>query len=339
MSDEKQTQKALFEKIREVLPKNMILVDVVAGILDISTDSAYRRIRTETALSIDEAKLLTQHFSLSLDNIAAIDTDSLLFNHRPFIQTIEDVEQYLSTTLDQLMLIQSQNDSKIIYSAKDIPIFYFFRYPELGAFKMYVWLKSMFDIKKIDGEHFDLNSIPQSLLDTGKKLSEYYIQTSAVELWTDGTINSILNQIEYYYYAGLLNNKKDTIEIIDQLQELVKLIYKQALTGYRTSLNDIDTSTNIPFSMYYNEIVLMDNTVLASTPNMKMFFTPYAGLNFMNTQDEAFCNKMESWFENQAKKSSLISDVSEKDRNRFFLKMRQRINNLKDKINTTESIF
>ena len=54
-----QSQEFLFQRIRELLPVHASLVDTVASILHVSNDSAYRRIRGETPLVLDEARELS----------------------------------------------------------------------------------------------------------------------------------------------------------------------------------------------------------------------------------------------------------------------------------------
>jgi hypothetical protein len=59
-------QKRLFEEIQKNLLSQYLLVDIVSDVLDIGKDSAYRRIRGEKQLNIDEAYKLCKHFHLSL---------------------------------------------------------------------------------------------------------------------------------------------------------------------------------------------------------------------------------------------------------------------------------
>ena len=50
---ETSAQTILMERIKDALPSNMSLVDELADLLQVSNDSAYRRMRGETALSIE----------------------------------------------------------------------------------------------------------------------------------------------------------------------------------------------------------------------------------------------------------------------------------------------
>jgi hypothetical protein len=60
-------QNYLFALIKNQLPVNISLVNKIAELLEISNDSAYRRLRCETLLNIGEVMLLCNHFKLSID--------------------------------------------------------------------------------------------------------------------------------------------------------------------------------------------------------------------------------------------------------------------------------
>ena len=61
-------QVQLFKSLRNKLANDNSLADELAVLLDISTDSAYRRIRGEKALTFDELYLLCNHYQLSARN-------------------------------------------------------------------------------------------------------------------------------------------------------------------------------------------------------------------------------------------------------------------------------
>ncbi|MCK4639369.1 MAG: hypothetical protein KAT33_08115, partial [Bacteroidales bacterium] len=59
-----ETQEHLFQQIRESLPTHLSLVDEISELLRMSYDSAYRRIRGEKAITIDELHTLCKHFNI-----------------------------------------------------------------------------------------------------------------------------------------------------------------------------------------------------------------------------------------------------------------------------------
>ena len=58
-------QKKFFRELKVKLPSNLSLVNVVADELSISIDSAYRRIRCESDLSLKEFDILSSKYAIS----------------------------------------------------------------------------------------------------------------------------------------------------------------------------------------------------------------------------------------------------------------------------------
>ena len=65
-----ETQKELFDTIRKKLPTHLRLADVVGDLLEIGSDSSYRRIRGEKELTFSETIRLCSHFDISVDSIS-----------------------------------------------------------------------------------------------------------------------------------------------------------------------------------------------------------------------------------------------------------------------------
>ncbi len=60
-------QSVFLGQIRNRLPESTSFADELAELLNVSRDSAYRRIRGETVLSLDEVKKLYDQYGVSLD--------------------------------------------------------------------------------------------------------------------------------------------------------------------------------------------------------------------------------------------------------------------------------
>ncbi|HNJ27903.1 MAG TPA: helix-turn-helix domain-containing protein, partial [Ferruginibacter sp.] len=75
-----QTQLQFFQHIRSILPEHISLVDEIAGLLDISNDSAYRRIRGEKQISLDEMQKLSVHYKISIDQFLNLQSNSYIFS-------------------------------------------------------------------------------------------------------------------------------------------------------------------------------------------------------------------------------------------------------------------
>lgn len=323
-------QDALFTKIRETMDNPKELAKDMQELLNISSDAAYRRLRGETALSIDEAYKLGYNYKISLSDLENFRNDHVTFIRRPFINNVESFEYFMMQSLEQLQALTKDPDHLMLYTAKDVPVFYQYKYRELGAFKIYVWMRSIYDIDKINGAYYSLSDIPERLLELAQQQWEAYSKINSLEIWNDTTLSSLINQIQYFYEAGMLNGKEEALLLCDQIQDMLKVIYKQAIHGQRVDENG--DPTHISSKLYYNEVLIMDNNILSRIKGRLIYNIPYAAVNFLSTGNEELAGDMYDYILRQAHKSSYMTDVSEKDRNRFFLRLRNKVDALRTRI-------
>lgn len=325
-------QEKLFAAIAERCEDPSQLSLRVADELNISRGAAYRRIRSETHLSLDEAMRLADVFGLALQTLFEGHNQTAVFDKGPFIQTLEDYQTYMENSLKQLELIAQVPEHQLIYQAKDIPIYYQFGFPAMGAFKIFVWLYSVYGIREVNGAPLTLENIPESLLALARRQGRVFAQINSVEIWNDTTVLSIIKQLEYFYEAGLLADKELAMKVIDEFQEMMCLIACQVEEGLKGQPHQNESFTQATYRMYYHEILIMDNHILALLPPDKCFyFIPYAGVNYLTTTDASITSSMERYLEQQCQKSSLLNEVSEKERNRFFGTIHQRLDRLRKK--------
>ncbi|MGH2553495.1 MAG: helix-turn-helix domain-containing protein, partial [Chitinophagaceae bacterium] len=72
-------QQQLFQEIKGKLTSETSVADEVAKLLDISIDSAYRRIRGEKSVTFVELYKLASHYYISLDQLMNIQRDGFSF--------------------------------------------------------------------------------------------------------------------------------------------------------------------------------------------------------------------------------------------------------------------
>src|SRR2546423_5572376 len=143
MSTNHLAQQFLFQRIKELLPQDASLVDAIAEVLHVGSDSAYRRIRNETPLVLDEAKELCDYFQLSLDQILNVKSSSILFQNVSINNRDYSYKQYLTDLIKLLQHAGSFLNKEIIYLTKDLPMFYNFYFQPLIAFRYFFWMKTI----------------------------------------------------------------------------------------------------------------------------------------------------------------------------------------------------
>ena len=325
-------QLSFLKKLETIIPANTSFAGEIADILDISADSAYRRLRGETALSIDEVVKLCNHFKISFDSFNNPETGLVSFKYNLIESDEKSFKIYLESIFRELKIINSSPEKQIIYACEDIPIFHNFNYPELASFKIFYWMRSIMNVPELQKEYVDISIVSDELRNLGKQVFNLYASIPSIEIWTETTINSTLKQIEFYYDSGVFKNKEDALKICDVLRTLLDDIKKQAENGHK--LND---QKKIPgpensYTVYFSEIEITNNCVLVNMGDIKAVFLGHFTFNTMSTTNVTYCYETEKWLNAIIKKSTLISGISEKHRYQFFKKTLQNLDKLVDKI-------
>jgi len=318
-------QKHFFQFLKSKIPDHVSFVEEIADLLEISTDSSYRRIRGEKPISFEEIQKLCRKFQISIDQILSLDTNSTVFYGQWLNSENFDFEKYLKDMHLQLATILGADSKIMYYEAKDIPPFHHFQFTELANFKYFFWMKTILSYPDFSKTHYEESNLKEPITKTGSEIIKTYIKIPSVEIWSDETINSTIHQIEFYKDSGIFR-KKESIEVIYRdLLSLVNHIEQQAETGVKFLHGQSPNGNEENFNLYFNEVFLGHNTILVDAGISKTVFINHGVLNYMITRDKNFCDATKKSFDNTMRKSSLISNVNEKERHRFFDLLRKKI--------------
>ncbi len=313
-----QSQEFLFQRIKEMLSPDISMVDRVSEILHVSSDSAYRRIRGDTPLVLEEVKVLCDHFRVSLDRLLDIKSGFILFQTERIHPQYFTFENYMGNILKQLQQVNGYLKKEIIYLSKDLPFFYNFSTDALFAFHYFFWMKSILRHPDFEKRHFTMDCLGPEIRKTGTEILHTYNQIPSTEIWNTECINSIIFQVEYYKEAGLFHSTGDIKTIYEAVEQVISHLKNQAENGckYLPGENPELKKNNLKF--FYNRVTLGDNTILAVTDHVKTVFLNYDVMNYMQTRDEKFCNDTYDNLRALIRRSTQISNTSEKQRNIFF---------------------
>ena len=305
-------------------------------ILDISYDAAYRRVNHKTSLSLEEGVKLAKHYNISLNKLFEVgNSNTILTDLSPPIHNKEGLEVWLNQSYNSVIPLTKLKSASIIYSAKDIPLFHTLKDSYLSRYKIYVWLKDVdtdMTKQKVTFDQF-IEAIPQSLLDSAFKLGEVYKDINITEIWNNTTINGSLQQVLYYFEAGMLS-KELALRICEDITDVVNHVEKQAI---QQAL--IGSKNKSSYQLYVNDIHTMSNTIMVKTPSQKVFFTPFTVISYFKIEHQPTCELMFEFFQKQMSISKLLVNAGEKDRALFFNRMHQKIEKLKARIQIDTEVF
>lgn len=325
-------QARLFQQIKERLPAHLALVDEVARLLNISNDSAYRRIRGDKALALDELQVLAVEYKLSLDQFFNVQNGVIPFTGSYIDKQTFGFENYLRGVVQQLSFFNAAGEKELYYLNKDIPFFHHFMFPELAAFKCYFWSRYNLNLPQFNKGQFLISDFIDIFNETGRKISELYLQIPSTEVWNLDCINTTIRQIDYYRESQVFKSVEDIRTIYGCLDKLVDHIEQQVEYGYKFPLNKPEEGPKTKYRVFVNSFLLGDNTILVELDGNKMVFLNHSVINYVMTNQPQFVEYTFDTLRILLRKSTLISEVGEKDRLLFFDGLRERIDEHRRKL-------
>jgi hypothetical protein len=327
-----ETQKLFFQQIKAALPSHLSLVDEVAELLKISYDSAYRRIRSEKILSLDELQILSNRFSISLDTLLSLKNNNVVFRDFMIGPDGIGIKDWLKVILLDMQRIHAAKEKVIMYSAKDPPLFHYFQVPEIGAFKTFFWQKTLLQFPEFEDKKFSLAAVDNEIQELGMQCLAKYVRVPTIELWNVDTFIIAFSQMEYYYVSGLFENNEDIFTLCDKFDSWLRHIQRQAELGFKFIYGMDPVGAEENFKLYLNEVVLNDNSIYVKMDDQCVTYITDNVLSLLITTNPVFCSHKKKFLDGLCQKSSLISHVNAKERGRFFNRLLHRIEEFKETI-------
>jgi len=181
-------QNSLQDRLLDVVSSNFTkrskAVDYLSKFLGIGKDAVYRRMRGDTLLTPDEMAKLALHFNISLDALAFENSNTVFFSYNLFTDIINNPSDYLRSIHRDLEELNKLENVKIYYASAEIPLFYYCAFPELIAFKLYVWGRTIWDLDYLQNKPFEVDLIAPQTLDLAKSILTKYRRIPSIEFWS-----------------------------------------------------------------------------------------------------------------------------------------------------------
>ena len=314
-------QKAFFERIRkERQAEDKNFAQELAKFLHVSDTSAYRRINGQTPLTFDELQRLAVYYEVSLDKHLSLSKTAgsaqLAFSWQYGNETDQAYMSFLKWLLHDLERT-NQSTCRIIFHAKDFPVFFNFVYPEIGEFKSFFWQKTLMRIERFKSSTFSCKNLTTESLELGQRIFKRYSELNSMELWNDEVLTSMLKQVQYAHEAKHMTSVEDTIFLLKRLKQLVLHIQEMAEMGVKYAPQDKNIGGG-KFELYHDEIILGDNTILVEEGDQRRLYLSQNIIQGLITSDRKFVNNSYNMKKNLFKNSLLLSNSAEKERMRFF---------------------
>jgi hypothetical protein len=325
-------QENLISRINGSLPAGQSLAPILADLLDVSMDSAYRRISGKTLFSLDESVRIAEHFNIGLDSLKNPDQLNATISFTQLDSNIESFKLYLQGLLQNLKLIGSGEDGRLYYSCLDIPVFQNLSLPNLAAFKMYYWMHGVMEVEELKGLQLEKGTIDKELIEFGQAIYEQYSRIPSVELWTTNTLSSTLRQIEFYHNAGHVRSREVLEDLYTDLETLVDRQERMAEKGTKVIDRIPKENEKHNFSLYESDIELSSNGALAIVNGVRISFIGHLTFNSLVCDHPKLNEMTYNWYDRLVRKSTLISEVSAKQRYQFISHLKKEIKESRERI-------
>lgn len=323
----------LFQHIRSKLPSHATLEQEIARVLGIELSEAFILVKSDQTLQLKDAIMLSNRFNVVLNQLQpeTHQPNVLPFQFFGFDYNIKTLEEYFLVVLNQFQRGDMFGHRKMVYVASELPLFSIFQFPELAAFKLFFWGRTVYRLPSFQKQRFRLSSFSEALLEIGEAAWNEYLNVPSTEIWSSNIINDILTQIYYFWKHQIFQNKYEAILICDRLVQMLDHIEMQARIGKKFHPQQkLPQTPN--FELYYNDVAVSNNTILVNTPTRKQVFISQNALNYLTSDNEMFYLHTERWVHQLRQNSIQISLKNDKLRSNFFIQMKNNIEFIKQEI-------
>ena len=319
----KEIQKQLFQKIHQhIAPVN--LADELTELFNTTLSGAYRRIKGETLLSIEELVRILEHYPfLSFEKFVRPNQISYTL---PCLTTQpHNMLDYLSTIERDLKQITIYPKAFISYVAQEVPFFHYLMVPEIAAFKMYMWSRTVWNVENLLHASFDLEKYRQDdlLLNQMKRIVSLYASVETKEIWNSNMFDITLNQIRHCYLAGLFKKGDDDVrEIFVLLRGLIQKLRDIVVLGQKKG-----NERSAKCTVWYNELMQNSAFILFHlSENVQLVYNIFDAPNFMQSSDFNAFDYSQTFFDKLSGFAlPLTGGVSERNMPLFFDRLNRKM--------------
>lgn len=298
-----QEQIDFFQSINATLPEYQNLAQNIADVLGISTNEAYKKIKGTSTLSLPQLIKLSDAFNTPFSYRPG-KAASVSFNYLYMDREVPDMLGYLQDLLKNLKAIQQRKGKHIIITTDDIPIFHFFKYPELTCFKLFFWADN-------SAVKFNYDAVNEKVIAVANELNKIYLEIPSTEIWSKDAVLGTIDQVRYAFEAGHISDKALAEKIVEQIRYCLTDMDMYAISAKKT----IDPRHTFN---WYNSDVLGGLVYLVEFNDSMLCYNRFNTFNYLKTDDQFYCQQTKHWMQGLIKKSVAFSGQGEKHRNKFL---------------------
>lgn len=315
--------KTILAKVLDYIPDNIKPVNFFMDILDIGKESAYRRLRGEKALSIEELFKLSAELNFSLDEIIGNNKkDAVTFNHigTPRQSHEDNLLEFLRYYESYLNRLISANNADIICTMNHLLNTMLVGYENLYKFVFYRWIHQMTEAP-LNYYYADF-VIPTEMKELCSRIAVLHTRIKKISFIIDNNLFfNLMKEIQYFYIRGLVSEAELNL-LKEELHHYMDDIEKMMSRG----IDNNGTSINIYLSVFH---INSTTSYGAWDDNEESAFWQHYGYPLF-TRDKEITYRHKRWIDSLKKYSTVISKSNELLQADFLNRQRSFISNMPD---------
>lgn len=325
-------QEVLLQQVKQKVGDSDTLGKVLADVLNISMDAAYRRNRNETPLTIDEIKKLCATFGISFDALLQLKDNQVVFEYSPLNNYDFSLESYLQGLLKALQGLSQTTNPEIILTTNNLSLFQLLNFPHLTRFRLFFWAKTHLQVEEYKDKLFEHEKVTDNAFSIGYEILQRYTNLPTIECYDHEFLKGFMRQIHYYSSAHLFKDPQYPLLLMDEVKMMADHIKEQTRLGKKFIYGQGVLDGNNHYDVYLNDTINSENTFYYKSDQQEGIYLVHNHLNYLHTTNPTYVKESKSILDKQLANSSLISKVNEKQRNVFFHKIDHDISVFRKKI-------
>jgi len=320
---DKKLNQNLVTKILERIPQNVKPVNYIMDVLDLSTESIYRRMRSDICFTFAEAAKLASILDFSIDEVTEQDNmTKYAFAESPMNTIASPSETFMEmlrqySDLVQKRLFAEKNDTSL--ALNHVPPIFAIYFDNIFKFFYYKWLHQVHEASV--NYHFSEVQIPQQILDLQKELIFHTQKVNGITFYIidKNIFLTLIKEVHYYYRRKLISCedllliKEDIINLIDRVKKLTQ---------------DGSSSDEIKRYVYLSSLNIQTNSCHVRYDKESISYFWLYSINPLVTRDHQLCSLHERWIKSLKKYSTFITQSNELLQAEFFDKQQEYVDTL-----------
>lgn len=285
----------------------------IAEILHISADAVYKKSRFKISYSLEEYHKLRHHYGIEEGDMSSTSDSEFIQFTSPLLNAhIKDPMDYLYGLQSTFTKLESIRSPKVMYTTRELPIFYYFMNPLLLKFKLYVFAKTVWEIPRFVNNKFNQDLFHIDMDPLSLKLWQAYRELHSEEFWTLNIFDNTIQQLVFFKNCGDISSedfiliKTSIIDIINKCAQMAEQESKIPRALYKN------------FQLFENKIMHTSNHIMVTSAEKDFMYFTFDNPNYIYTDDAMLMNYSKSWYSKIRKNSYALGEGSGHLRYQYF---------------------